>query len=93
MVFSSLIFIYAFLPVTLMLYAVGKKTNLRNYILLIASLVFYTWGEPLYVLILITMTFIDWLSALLIQNVCEKVRTKKTVLIVLIMLPTTISLV
>ena len=60
-----------------MIYAVGKKTNLRNYILLIASLVFYTWGEPLYVLILIAMTFIDWLSALLIQNVCEKSRIKK----------------
>ena len=37
MVFSSLIFLYAFLPITLMLYAVGKKTNLRNYILLIVS--------------------------------------------------------
>ena len=82
MVFSSLIFIYAFLPVTLMLYAVGKKTNLRNYILLLASLVFYTWGEPLCVFILIVMTFIDWLSALLIQNVCEKVRSKRAVLIV-----------
>ena len=84
MVFSSLIFLYAFLPITLMLYAVGKKTNLRNYILLIASLVFYTWGEPVYVLILVAMTFIDWLSALLIQNVCEKVRTKKLVLIITI---------
>lgn len=84
MVFSSLIFLYAFLPITLMLYAVGKKTNLRNYILLIASLVFYTWGEPVYVLILVAMTFIDWLSALLIQNVCEKVRTKKLALIITI---------
>ncbi len=86
MVFSSLIFIYAFLPITLMLYAVGKKTNLRNYILLIASLVFYTWGEPVYVLILVAMTFIDWISALLLQNVCEKKRTKKAVLIVTIAL-------
>ncbi len=84
MVFSSLIFIYAFLPVTLMLYAIGKKTNVRNYILLLASLVFYTWGEPVYVLILITMTFVDWFSALLIQGAQENVRRKKLVLSVAI---------
>ncbi len=86
MVFSSLIFIYAFLPVTLLLYAAGKKTNIRNYILLIASLVFYAWGEPVYVLILITMTFIDWLSALLIQNVCERPRSKKFTLVVTVII-------
>ena len=86
MVFSSLIFIYAFLPITLLIYAVGKKTNLRNYILLIASLVFYTWGEPTYVLILITMTFIDWLSALLIQNLFEKDRSKKAVLVITVII-------
>ena len=81
MVFSSLIFIYAFLPITLMLYAISKKTNLRNYILLFASLVFYTWGEPLYVLILIAMTFIDWLAAILIENAQEKERKRKLILI------------
>ena len=81
MVFSSLIFIYAFLPITILIYAIGKKTSIRNYILLIASLVFYSWGEPVYVLILIGMTFIDWLSALIIQNACEKDRSKKAVLI------------
>ena len=86
MVFSSLIFIYAFLPVTLLLYVAGKKTNIRNYILLIASLVFYTWGEPVYVLILIAMTFIDWISALLIQNVCERPRSKKFTLIVTVII-------
>ncbi len=80
MVFSSLIFIYAFLPVTLMLYAIGKKTSIRNYILLLASLVFYTWGEPVYVLILIIMTLVDWFSALLIQGAQENMRKKKLIL-------------
>ena len=78
MVFSSLIFIYAFLPLTLLFYALIKKNNLRNYILLIASIIFYTWGEPTYVLILIGMTFIDWISALIIQNACEKERFGQT---------------
>ncbi|MBR2876424.1 MAG: MBOAT family protein [Clostridia bacterium] len=82
MVFSSLIFIYAFLPLTLVFYALGQKNNIRNYILLVASLIFYTWGEPVYVLILIAMTFIDWVAALLIQNVCEKSSSKKTVLVI-----------
>ena len=86
MVFSSLIFIYAFLPLTLLIYAVGKKTSIRNYILLVASLVFYTWGEPVYVLILIAMTFIDWLSALTIQNACEKERSKKAVLVLTVII-------
>ena len=81
MVFSSLIFIYAFLPITLLFYVLTKKNSVRNYILLIASIIFYTWGEPTYVLILIFMTFIDWLSALIIQNACEKERTKKFVLV------------
>ncbi len=81
MVFSSLIFIYAFLPLTLLIYALCKKNQTRNYILLIASVIFYTWGEPTYVLILIGMTFIDWISALIIQNACEKERSKKFILI------------
>ena len=80
MVFSSLIFIYAFLPLTLLIYALTKKNNIRNYILLIASIIFYTWGEPTYVLILVGMTFIDWISALIIQNACEKESSKKLVL-------------
>ena len=82
MVFSSLIFIYAFLPLTLLVYAFCKKNQTRNYILLAASIVFYTWGEPVYVLILIGMTFLDWVSALIIQNACEKERSKKLVLVI-----------
>lgn len=86
MVFSSLIFIYAFFPLTLLFYALAKKNETRNYILLIASLVFYAWGEPTYVLILIGMTFVDWISALILQNVCEKERAKKAVLIITVAL-------
>lgn len=86
MVFSSLIFIYAFLPITLLIYAIAKKNSVRNYILLISSLVFYTWGEPLYVLILIGMTFIDWLFALIIQNTCEKEKSKKALLVLTVII-------
>ncbi|EHQ90585.1 MBOAT family O-acyltransferase [Desulfosporosinus youngiae] len=51
MVFSSLFFTFAFLPVTVMLYyCLGKQ--LRNIVLLTASLFFYAWGEPVYVLLM-----------------------------------------
>ena len=52
MVFSSMIFLWVFLPVTLVLSRVfrGRACNL---LLLAASLVFYAWGEPVYVLLMI----------------------------------------
>lgn len=51
MVFSSLLFTFAFLPVTVLLYySLGK--HLRNMVLLTASLFFYAWGEPVYVLLM-----------------------------------------
>jgi len=57
MVFSSLTFIY-FLPIIIILYAVLKKH--RNIVLLIASLFFYAFGEPVYILLLILSSTIDY---------------------------------
>ena len=68
MVFSSLIFLLAFLPLQNLLYFSAKKLNTRNLILLIFSLVFYAWGEPVYVLILIGMSFACWMFSLLISR-------------------------
>ena len=68
MVFSSLLFVYAFLPICLIFYSLMKGINGKNIVLLIFSLLFYTWGEPVYVLLLIFMTFWDWFSALLIEK-------------------------
>ena len=47
MLFSSLVFLSIFLPVVTLLYFTLKQ-ELRNYVLLIASLIFYAWGEPRY---------------------------------------------
>lgn len=74
MVFSSLIFIYAFLPLSLIVCSFSKNITFKNVVLLIFSLIFYAWGEPVYVLILIFMTLSDWVSAILI----EKSKSKKT---------------
>ena len=60
MVFSSLIFLFMFLPITLILYYISPR-YLKNLILLISSLVFYAWGEPVYIILMlfsiITMFF------------------------------------
>ena len=57
MVFSSPIFIFGFLPVSLLLYAFAPK-NIRNAILFLVSLVFYAWGEPvLWTVMLVALTF------------------------------------
>lgn len=66
MVFSSLFFLYLFLPLNLVVYYFAKTTKARNIVMLIFSLIFYAWGEPVYVLLLIFMTACDWLISLYI---------------------------
>lgn len=68
MVFSSLFFLYLFLPLNLVVYYFAKTTKARNIVMLIFSLVFYAWGEPLYVFLLIFMTVCDWLISLYIEK-------------------------
>ena len=55
MVFSSFVFLLVFLPIVLVLNYISPA-KLRNVILLIASLIFYAWGEPKYVLIMLFST-------------------------------------
>lgn len=81
MVFSSLIFLYAFLPLSLLAYALCRSLKAKNVCLLFFSLIFYTWGEPKYILLLLAMSFFDWLLALQIQRT-EKTEKKKRKLLV-----------
>ncbi|MBQ3216374.1 MAG: MBOAT family protein [Oscillospiraceae bacterium] len=67
MVFSSATFLYAFLPITLLLYYIAPKAW-RNGVLLAASLVFYAFGEPVYVLLLLFSSLSDWLHSLFIEQ-------------------------
>lgn len=80
MVFSSLLFVYAFLPLCLAVYGLAHNIKAKNIVLLIFSLFFYTWGEPVYVLLLVLMTFFDWLFALGIEK-CDKTSKRKLFLI------------
>jgi alginate O-acetyltransferase complex protein AlgI len=65
MVFSSVIFLYAFLPAILVLYFVTPRRG-RNGLLLIGSLFFYTWGEQLLVFVMLTSTAVDYICGRII---------------------------
>lgn len=52
MVFSSLLFLFRFLPIVLLAYYVLPK-KWHNLVLFLASLVFYAWGEPVYVILIL----------------------------------------
>lgn len=64
MVFSSLIFLYAFFSLSMAAYALCKTRKAQNVVLLVFSLIFYAWGEPKYVLLLMFMAFASWACAL-----------------------------
>ncbi len=68
MLFSGATFLYAFLPVVLLLYAIAPGVKAKNYVLLIASLVFYFFGEPVYVLLLVFSSISDWLHSIYIEK-------------------------
>lgn len=66
MIFSSLVFLCIFLPVTYILYTVLPSLKLKNGLLIAVSLVFYAYGEPVYVLLMILSAFLNYLCARLI---------------------------
>ncbi|MCY6958122.1 MBOAT family O-acyltransferase [Clostridium brassicae] len=80
MVFSSLIFIFLFLPITIGMYYMAPRF-LRNFILFLTSLIFYAWGEPVYILIMLFSTVFDYINALLIERYRHKKLIPKLVFI------------
>ena len=60
MVFSSLFFLYIFLPLCLLLYFIQRSLTAKNIVLVCASLVFYAWGEPMYVLLMLAVSALNW---------------------------------
>ena len=77
MVFSSIPFLFFFLPIFFLLYFI-VPTKWKNYVLLIFSILFYAWGEPIYVLLMIFSCFINYLFALKIEANEKNEKRRKT---------------
>lgn len=85
MLFSSITFLFLFLPVTVLIYyLVPQKT--RNLVLLIASLFFYAWGEPVYVVLMILSILLNFFCG---KDIGEKradpVRAKRSLIFAVVM--------
>lgn len=77
MVFSSQIFLFYFLPIVLIIYNLVNR-RLKNLFLCIASLFFYAWGEPIYVVIMLFSTVFDFYNGIFMEKYPEH---KKKILI------------
>lgn len=65
MVFSSLLFLFRFLPCVLVIYFIAPgcfKNTWKNLVLFLASLVFYAWGEPVYIVLMLFSTVVDYVN-------------------------------
>ena len=75
MIFSSLLFLFRFLPIVLLLYFVAPK-RFRNAILFVSSLIFYAWGEPVYVVLMLFSTLVDFTHGMIITKAREQGRNR-----------------
>lgn len=74
MIFSSVFFMFVFLPITLLIYFVIPRPG-KNVVLLISSLIFYAWGEPVYILLMLFSIVYNYLSGLEIDYRRERGET------------------
>ena len=82
MVFSSSVFLFAFMPLSLAVYFLLPWRSLRNVWLLLASLVFYAWGEPVYVALMVFSIIANWGFALGIDRCGQEARSAGKLLLV-----------
>lgn len=80
MVFSSIPFLFFFLPISLIFYFIVPN-KLKNYCLLFFSLIFYAWGEPIYILLMIFSSVVDYFNGILITKYKNNKRKKKIFLV------------
>ena len=82
MVFSSMIFLWVFLPILLLTYFLVKD-KYKNYVLLIFSLIFYAWGEPKYIVLMLISIILNYIFGILIDKTNNKTRLIVLILCIL----------
>lgn len=84
MVFSESVFIYLFFPIVMALYFIWNNLKYRNAVLLIFSLLFYSWGEPKYIILMLLASFVAYIGGLFIEKYeNEKANSKKKFVFIL----------
>ncbi len=81
MVFASLIFLCIFLPLNIILYFLWKNQAYRNVLLTAFSLVFYAWGEPVWIILLLFSATLDYVNARIMDRQKDKGRKRIFLLI------------
>ncbi len=83
MVFSSITFLFYFLPITIIGYYLFSFSRVvQNMWLLLVSLIFYAWGEPVFVLVMIGSILMNWILGILLGKAEEQQKKRKIILIV-----------
>ena len=80
MVFSSLVFLAVFLPAVLILYNISRNLVYRNIVLVISSLIFYAWGEPVWVLALLFSGTLDYCNSRIMDKYHGRWQSKAALL-------------
>ena len=82
MVFSSLLFLFRFLPAILLVYYIVPR-QWRNLVLLF-SLAFYAWGEPIYIILMLASIVVSYIGGVLVDRFkqAEKMKAAKAALII-----------
>lgn len=81
MVFSSLVFLYYFVPIVMLLYFIIPD-KYRNFLIFVSGLFFYAWGEPKYFIIMIISTAIDYTAGLMIDKFDKSPKKRTAFLLV-----------
>lgn len=85
MVFSSLTFLFVFLPIVLLIYYISPKP-LKNFVILLFSLIFYAWGEPKFIFLIILSILINYIGALQIVKNSSDTEKRKFIFITLLLI-------
>lgn len=85
MVFSSLAFIFVFLPIVLLVYYLSPY-KYKNIILLIFSIIFYTLGEPRYIFLIILSMIVNYILSILIYKNRYNIEKKRLILFTIILI-------
>ena len=80
MYFSSLLFLFVFLPVVLVIYYILPR-KARNCFLLLSNLIFYGWGEPVLILIMIISIMTNYICGLFIEKYRQNQKRRRAFLI------------